>query len=140
MVYIYGHDIQTFQQIYEPTMSTILIIDDDPDICALLSAYIRHGGHEALVAQDGREGLKQAEAANPDLIILDIQMPIMDGTVVLKSLRKMAQTAKTPVIALSAMSTSDLRDDMYSLGCNAYISKPVDIEVLLNTVKTLLPA
>lgn len=121
-------------------MSTILIIDDDLDICALLSAYIKHGGHEVLVAKDGQEGLEQAEAANPDLIILDIQMPIMDGTVVLKSLRKMAQTAKTPVIALSAMGTSDLRDDMYSLGCNAYVSKPVNIEVLLNTIKTLLPA
>ncbi|OEJ69506.1 response regulator [Magnetovibrio blakemorei] len=121
-------------------MSTILIIDDDLDICALLSVYIKHGGHKALEAHDGQEGLKQAQAANPDLIILDIKMPIMDGTVVLKSLRKMTQTAKTPVIALSAMGTSDLRDDMYSLGCNAYISKPVDIEVFLNTVKTLLPA
>jgi len=119
-------------------MGNILIIDDDADIRALITTYLENDGHDVRQAENGQDGIDQANQELPGLIILDINMPVMDGTRVMQALRATPGTAKVPVIALSAMATSDMRDDMYQLGCDAYVVKPINFEVLLGQVKTLL--
>lgn len=121
-------------------MSNILIIDDDADIRNLVSVYIEGEGHSVSHAENGQDGIDTATQSPPDLIILDINMPVMDGTRVMQILRDAPETAKTPVIALSAVAVPEMRDDMHRLGCDAYVVKPIDFDVLMDKVKTLLPS
>jgi len=119
-------------------MAHILIIDDDPDIRDLLSVYLENEGHVISHAENGQDGIDQATQSPPDLIILDINMPVMDGTRVLQALRDGSQSAKIPVIALSAVSVPEMRDDMHRLGCDAYVDKPIDFKVLIGKIEALL--
>lgn len=121
-------------------MGKILIIDDDPDIRDLVSVYLEGAGHTVSHAENGQDGVDKATAGSPDLIILDINMPVMDGTRVMKSLRGAPETSDVPVIALSAVAVSEMRDDMHQLGCKAYVVKPIDFDVLMGTVHTLVPS
>lgn len=119
-------------------MGNILIIDDDKDIRNLVTAYLTHAGHTISQAENGQDGVAQAGETPPDLIILDINMPVMDGTRVMKALNESPETAKIPVIALSGVSIPEMRDDMYQLGCRAFVQKPIDFDVLLGTVSSVL--
>ena len=119
-------------------MADILIIDDDEHIRQLVAVYLQDAGHTVRHAANGQQGLDMAAGAVPDLILLDINMPVMDGTQVMKALRAKMPTAKTPVIALSGISAPEMRDDMHGLGCSAYVSKPINFTVLLSTVGSLI--
>jgi len=119
-------------------MGHILIIDDDPDIRDLISIHLEGEGHTVSHAENGQDGIHQAGKTPPDLIILDINMPVMDGTRVLQTLRGAAETSTIPVIALSAVAVPEMRDDMHRLGCNAYVVKPIDFNVLTGKIKALL--
>lgn len=122
----------------DSTMAHILVIDDDPDIRNLVSAYLESEGYTVSQAENGEDGVDKAAQTIPALIILDINMPVMDGTRVMQALQKVAATSDVPVIALSAMSGSGMRDDMHQLGCRAFVDKPIDPTVLLSTVKKLV--
>ena len=121
-------------------MGHILIIDDDPDIRDLLSVYLESEGHVVSHAENGQDGIDQVGQTPPDLIILDINMPVMDGTRVLQTLRSAPKSAKIPVIALSAVAVPEMRDDMHRLGCDAYVDKPIDFNVLIEKIAALLVA
>ncbi|MEG3619186.1 response regulator [Magnetovibrio sp. PR-2] len=118
-------------------MSTVLIIDDDNDLRRLIAAYLGSASHTTVEATNGQEGIAQAKASLPDVIILDINMPVMDGTKVIKELRTFEGTAKIPVIALTGMTDTQMRDDMYERGVDAYVTKPIDFPVLLAKVAQL---
>ncbi|MFC1673662.1 response regulator [Pseudomonadota bacterium] len=121
-------------------MADILIIDDDADIRQLVAIHLEGEGHTVRHAENGRGGIEEADKMRPDLIILDINMPVMDGTQVMKALRAADDTANVPVIALSAVAVPEMRDDMHALGCDAYVSKPIDFPVLLAHVTKLTGA
>lgn len=118
-------------------MAEILIIDDDADIRQLVAIHLEGEGHSVRHAENGKDGIEEAGKAHPDLIILDINMPVMDGTQVMKALRAADTTANVPVIALSAVAVPEMRDDMHKLGCDAYVSKPIDFPILLAKIATL---
>lgn len=119
-------------------LADILIIDDDESIRQLVAVHLEDAGYTVRHAADGVEGLDKAAQAVLDLIILDINMPVMDGTHVMKVLRADATMDKISVIALSAMSAPEMRDDMHGLGCEAYVSKPINFAVLLSNVDRLI--
>jgi len=119
-------------------LADILIIDDDEPIRQLVAVSLQDAGHTVRHAENGQQGLDMAAGEVPGLIILDINMPVMDGTQVVKALRAQTATAKTPVIALSGMSAPEMRDDMHRLGCDAYVSKPIHFTVLLSHVARLI--
>ena len=119
-------------------MATILIIDDDADMRRLISVFLTKVGFDVFEAVDGKEGVGKAVMDPPDLIILDINMPVMDGTKVMKVLRQSPVTAGVPVLALSGISQSDMRDEMHQLGCHSYVTKPVDMERLAKKVQEIL--
>jgi len=119
-------------------LANILIIDDDKHIRKLAAAYLENAGHVVRHAENGRDGLDMVEQTVPDLIILDINMPVMDGTQVMKALRVYPPTTNVPVIALSAVAAPEMRDDMHKMGCDAYVVKPIDSSILMAKVDSLL--
>lgn len=118
-------------------MSNVLIIDDDDDLRRLIAAYLKNDSHIVLEATNGQDGIARAKSSPPDVIILDINMPIMDGTKVIEELRAFDATAQIPVIALTGMADTQMRDDMYERGVDAYVTKPIDFNVLLGKVSEL---
>ena len=120
------------------TTVKILIVDDEPDILEFLSYNFRKHGFEVVVAGDGLEGIKRANAELPDLIISDILMPEMDGIEMCKVIRKSEQFYRTPFIFLTAVTDDYKVVYAMSSGADQIASKPIRFEYLLNMVNQLL--
>jgi len=120
-------------------MSSILVVDDDPLIRTLIEHKLRQRGFEVTSAESGEEGLRQAAAKRPDLIVLDAMMPELDGFEVLRRLKQDAGTAGIPVIMLTARKQE--RDIVAALssGARDYLVKPFMPEELIMRIRNLLP-
>ena len=116
----------------------ILVVDDDPVIVRLLEVNLRLDGYEVETASRGEEGLERAEATVPDLVLLDVMMPGLDGWETCRRLRGIPALAETPVIFLSARAQDDDRSRGESLGSVSYVTKPFDPVRLLELVRDLL--
>ena len=113
----------------------ILIVEDEPKIARLAQDYLENGGYRTLVALDGPSGLRFARAEKPDLIILDLNLPGMDGLDLTRALRR---TANTPIIMLTARSDETDRLIGLELGADDYITKPFSPRELVLRVKAVL--
>lgn len=119
-------------------MASVLIIDDDPVIQLLLRVNFEQDGYEVETASDGEEGLQKARAMQPDLTLLDVLMPKLDGIEVLKALRSDPKTENLTVALLSAKSDSTDQQLGMQAGANAYVTKPFDPLALLEQVRGLI--
>jgi two-component system, cell cycle response regulator DivK len=119
-------------------MANILIIEDNAANMKLAVLLLRNAGHEALCATDAESGLTLARAERPDLILMDIQLPGMDGLTATGLLKEDPATASIPVIALTAMAMSADRANALEAGCNDYIAKPLRYQDLYNAIDALL--
>ncbi|MEW6679963.1 MAG: response regulator [bacterium] len=119
-------------------MDKILIIEDDEDMIHILKSILELEGYEIIYASDGEEGLLKAEEHNPTLIILDLILPKIDGNEVCRRIKKDAVLSKTPVIMLTAKTTT--RDELEGImdGADDYITKPFNPLDLIETIKYLL--
>ena len=113
-------------------LSTVLVIDDDPSVRDLLQRFLSRSGFRTESAEDGMSGLHAARNLRPDVIILDIMMPRMDGWAVISALKEDPDLADIPVIMLSM---ADDRTRGYALGATSYLTKPIDWEALDSVVK-----
>lgn len=116
----------------------VLVVDDDPNILELLDVNLSAAGYAVTRAADGREGLRQAQALHPDLVLLDVTMPEMDGWELCKTLKDDPELAGTKVLILTARASD--RDRMIAVGilkADAYIAKPFDTGELLTLVGRL---
>lgn len=113
----------------------VLIVEDNEKNLKLFKVLIRSLGHETLTSMDGEEGVRSAIEAMPDLILMDIQMPVMDGITALHALKSHEQTRNIPVIALTSYSMKGDRERFINEGFADYISKPIDKDSFLDTVK-----
>ncbi len=120
---------------YNSAMATILIVDDEPSIVNLVSAYLKPEGYQVLTASDGPSGLKAARAYKPDLIILDIMLPGMDGIELLTQLRRESQVY---VILLTAKTEETDKIVGLSVGADDYLTKPFSPRELVARVKAAL--
>ncbi|MCX5656661.1 MAG: response regulator [Candidatus Omnitrophica bacterium] len=116
----------------------ILIVDDEADILEIVKARLMAAGYDVFTAEDGLAGLAMAKNEKPDLIILDIMMPKMDGYTALRELRKNADTEKIPVLMLSVKEKSKMEDMLYFQNISDYMEKPFDSYELLEKVKKIL--
>ena len=116
----------------------ILIIDDEKDFVEVLSARLRYSGFDVINAFDGIEGLKKAKAEVPDLILLDIMLPKLDGREALMEFKLDEVTRSIPIIAITAIVEKFNKDFTLELGARGYLQKPFDYEVLLQMIKNLL--
>jgi DNA-binding response OmpR family regulator len=108
----------------------ILVGEDDPALVRLYTAYAQSRGHQVLVARDGAETLVTAAAELPDLVILDVSMPKLDGRDVLKQLKANPKTAPIPVLVVTAFGgDQNLRDLLLELGALDVLEKPVDLAI-----------
>ncbi len=120
--------------------STILVIEDYTDSRTLLSSLLRAKGYKVVEARDGKEGLLQANRITPDLILMDLAMPEMDGVEATRRLRQRNTLSRTPIFAISAYASADVKDDAIAAGCAEVFAKPLDIESLLVRIKATLDA
>ena len=116
----------------------ILVVDDEPDIVELISFNLKAEGYEVLTAANGLEALNQARAALPDLIVLDIMIPELDGLAVCEILRKLPSTAPIPVIMVTAWKSELSRMIGLDNGAEDYITKPFSPRDLVNRVNKTL--
>ena len=114
---------------------TVLIIEDDPNIADLLHLYLEKEGYATTIAPDGGKGLEKFRELRPDLVLLDIMLPVMDGWEVLKSIR---QESKTPVILLTAKGETADKVSGLKMGADDYITKPFESKELLARVEAVL--
>lgn len=119
-------------------MSRILLVDDEPDLVRLVSIRLEAEGYEVVVAMDGHEALAKARAEHPDLIILDLMLPKLNGYQVCALLKRDTRFQKIPIVLFTAL--ADERDEKlgYESGADAYIRKPFQGSELLAQVRTLL--
>ena len=119
-------------------MARVLIIEDNPANMKLASLLLRSAGHTVLCAVDAEAGLTLARADQPDLILMDIQLPDMDGLAATALLKQDPATAGIPVIALTAMAMKEDREKTRAAGCDAYIAKPLRYRELYEAIDALL--
>jgi len=115
-------------------MTTVLVVDDDPIIVKLLSENLENNGYAVLSARNGEVGLTTALEKNPDIILLDLMMPVMDGLEMLAKLRK---TSEIPVIIISAFGSSDKVEAARELGIECFMNKPFDLGVLVEVLNLM---
>jgi len=116
----------------------VLIIEDNPRNLKLVRDVLDHAGYRTLQAASAEDGLTLARTDRPGLVLMDIQLPGMDGVEALSRLRADGMTADIPVIALTAFAMSDDRERFLSAGFDGYLEKPVDVRALPATVAKLL--
>ena len=116
----------------------ILVIEDDPGTVRLIKDCLQQGGYQVLTAPNGLEGIRKAKSEEPDLIILDILLPGVDGFEICHRLRAEPQTAKLPVLMLSAMAREIDKATGLKVGADDYITKPADPSEIVNRVESLL--
>jgi len=119
-------------------MTRILLVEDNEMNRDMLSRRLIRRGYDVILAQDGQQGLEAARSQSPELILMDMSLPVMDGWEATKLLKENAATAKIPIVALTAHALSDDREKATRAGCDAYETKPVDLPRLLGTIERLL--
>ena len=122
-----------------PKKGTLLIIDDTPELVRLLLNFLTKAGFEVLIAQDGQRGIERAQQFQPDLILLDVKMPHMDGFEVCRQLKLNERTRSIPIIFMTAVAheTADKLKG-FEMGAADYITKPIQYEEVLARVSTHL--
>ncbi len=120
-------------------MSRLLVIEDNRDNIELMAYLIRAYGHDPLLAEDGTAGLKLARDIAPDLILLDIQLPGMDGYETLNALRAQSSLGETPIVAVTASAMVGDRERILAAGFDGYIPKPIAPESFVAEVERFLP-
>ena len=122
----------------ECKMTSILYVEDNEDNIYMLSKRLKKKGFEITIAKDGEEGLKAARNLKPDLILMDLSLPLLDGWEATRILKSEPETKRIPIIALSAHAMQEHKDKALEAGCDDYDTKPVHITRLLSKINNLI--
>ena len=116
----------------------ILVIEDDPNALRLMVYTLEQEGYQVITASDGLDGLTKAQDEHPDLVVLDVMLPGLDGYEVCRQLRQQTETAALPILMLSAKARQDDKDVGLKMGADDYLAKPADPSAIVDRVKALL--
>ena len=119
-------------------MAKILVVEDADDNRDMLSRRLQRKGHRVIHAVDGQEAVEIAVRERPDLILMDVSLPVMDGLEATRHIRAHAETQTIPIIAVTAHALSDDRDKALRAGCDDYHAKPVELPRLVAQMEALL--
>jgi CheY-like chemotaxis protein len=123
----------------EPVKATrVLYVEDDKDLQFPMMQILGILGYQVECADNGKIGLEKAETWKPDIILMDVRMPVMDGPTAIRILRSKPETEHTPIIVLSAYSDSKTREACKQAGANAFFTKPIDFEKIDAIIKAHL--
>ena len=118
----------------------VLLVDDSVTSIMFGTKVLQNGPYDIITASNGAEGLLKSIEEHPDLILLDVEMPVMDGFQTLKELRSNKETEAIPVIMVTSRGEMEAMETGYGSGCNDYVTKPVDADELLSKVESWLNA
>jgi two-component system cell cycle response regulator DivK len=119
-------------------MVKILLVEDHEEIWDFLSRRLKRRGYDVILAHDGQEAVDKTRSERPDVVLLDMNLPVMDGWTAARTLKADPDTAKVPLIALTAHAMSGDRDKALEAGCDDYHPKPVDFSRLLSQIDAAL--
>lgn len=119
-------------------MAKILLVEDNEMNRDMLSRRLARKGHEVLIAVDGAEGVEMAKTKTPDLILMDMSLPVLDGWQATRQIKAIPETQSIPVIALTAHAMAGDREKCLAAGCDDYDTKPVEFPRLLGKIEVLL--
>jgi DNA-binding response OmpR family regulator len=122
----------------DTSQKKILVVDDEPDVASLLTLMLKSQGYAVITAGDGQEALEKARGEAPDLILLDVMLPRMDGYKVARMLKFDENYSKIPIIMLTAKIQERDKQTGLEMGANDYLTKPFDTAALLEKIKTFL--
>ena len=117
----------------------ILYVEDNDDNIYVLENRLKRAGFAVIVARDGAEGVTMASAEQPDLIVMDLSLPVLDGWEATRRIKAAPETRRIPVIALSANAMAGDREKALAAGCDDFETKPVDLPRLLGKIRALVP-
>ncbi len=119
-------------------MTKILLVEDNPILRDMLSRRLIKRGHEVVMAEDGQMGIDMAGTEEPEIILLDMSLPVIDGWEAARRLKGDETTSGIPIIALTAHAMSGDREKCLDAGCDDYTTKPVEFKALLGKIKELV--
>ena len=119
---------------------TVMVVDDNEDLREMLRYMVERLGYRVVEAENGREAVELAQHRCPDLILMDLSMPVMDGLAATRLLRKMEEFYHVPIVAVSANRRELSQTAALAAGCNEYLTKPVNLHQLHSLLGTWLPA
>jgi two-component system cell cycle response regulator DivK len=119
----------------DPRRLSVLVVDDDADLREAYADCLRDEGYEVIMAEHGLRALEIVRAGPPDVILMDLSLPVMDGWEATRVLKSDKQTQAIPVIAITGLSLKTGEDDARSAGCDAMVRKPCRSEALIDAVK-----
>ncbi len=120
-------------------LQTVMIVEDFDDIRKMLAQWLSTQNFRVVQAADGWEAVKVAVRERPGLILMDLNLPVLDGVEVTGLLREHEEFRDVPVVAITAHDTADSRADASEVGCNEYVTKPIDFDRLERIINRLLP-
>jgi CheY-like chemotaxis protein len=123
---------------HEPARRTILVVDDFDDTRLLLRTWLEKKGFRVIEAENGNQAVARAEDEHPDLIIMDMEMPGMDGLSATREIRKLKELEGVPVLAVSAYGAEQYRPEALAAGCNEYVSTPFEPDDLEKLIRSLV--
>ena len=119
-------------------MTTVLVAEDNPVNCELLRELLEARGYSVIEAPDGQEALRMMAQSHPDIVLLDIGMPVLDGFAVIRKIRENPSLATLPVLAVTAYAMRGDRESVMNAGFDGYLSKPINTRALGNEIERLL--
>jgi two-component system cell cycle response regulator DivK len=119
-------------------MTRVLLVEDNEMNRDMLSRRLQRRGYEVMIAVDGQQGVAMAQSESPDLILMDMSLPLIDGWEATRTLKSAAETKHIPVIALTAHAMSTDRDKAMEAGCDDYDTKPIELPRLLGKIEALI--
>jgi CheY-like chemotaxis protein len=117
---------------------TILVVDDFDDTRLLLRTWLQKKGYQIVEAENGNQAVSQAESMRPDLIIMDVEMPELDGLSATRKIRALPHAKTLPIVAVSAYGADQFRKEALAAGCNEYVSTPFEPDELEKLIRALL--
>ena len=118
--------------------ATVLLVEDTEDNRFMMRRLLEMSGYAVIEATNGEEAVRLAQSERPDLILMDLSLPVIDGLAATRAIRKLDGFKETPIVAVSAHDTSDFQSEALAAGCNSYITKPIDFSHLETLIARLL--
>jgi CheY-like chemotaxis protein len=119
---------------------TIMVVDDDDDIRQMMRVLLEEDGYSVLEAENGQQAIDIARSASPDLILMDLSMPVLDGLTATRRMREIDRVSEVPIIAITAHDSPEHRTNASAAGINEYLTKPIDFAKLDSLLDRFLHA
>ena len=123
----------------EKALKTVLVVEDFEDNRFMMRRLLEMSGYRVVEAVNGREAVERAVEVRPDLILMDLSLPYLDGLAATRRIRQHDGLSRVPIVAVSAHDTADFHADALAAGCNEYVTKPIDFDHLERLLSRLLP-